>query len=86
MRVATNEVSDMKYCSAFAAFVAAAFAACLAGAQDLRGSPPLPSLPQVYETSEHTIRVVEVANGLANPWSLAFLPNGDMLVTERAPA
>lgn len=49
-----------------------------------RASPPPPDFPQIYETSDYRIRVVEVASGLANPWSLAFLPNGDMLVTERA--
>jgi glucose/arabinose dehydrogenase len=29
------------------------------------------------------VRAETVANGLVNPWGLAFLPNGDMLVTER---
>src|SRR5687767_13859875 len=28
-------------------------------------------------------KVVTVAEGLRNPWSMAWLPNGDMLVTER---
>lgn len=39
--------------------------------------------PRVFRTEDQTIRVSEVAGGLAHPWSLAFLPNGDMLVTER---
>ena len=49
-----------------------------------RFSPALPPLPATYETEKHRIRVTAVAEGLANPWSIAFLPNGDMLVTERA--
>jgi aldose sugar dehydrogenase len=32
----------------------------------------------------HDYRVVPVVEGLLQPWSLAFLPGGDMLVTERA--
>jgi glucose/arabinose dehydrogenase len=55
-----------------------------AAAQDSRASPPLPSLPQIYETADVKIRVEKIADGLSNPWSLAWLPNGDLLITERA--
>ena len=48
-----------------------------------RNSPPLPSLPITFETTEYRIRVSVVAKDLVNPWSLAFLPDGAMLVTER---
>ena len=44
----------------------------------------LASTPYVFDTAEqHKIRVVVVARGLVHPFSLAFLPNGDALVTER---
>ena len=40
--------------------------------------------PYMFDTAEqHRIRVVVVAQGLPHPFSLAFLPNGDALVTER---
>jgi glucose/arabinose dehydrogenase len=46
--------------------------------------PPLPSEPIVYHTAEgQDIRVVVHTRGLKRPWSLAFLPSGEMLVTER---
>jgi glucose/arabinose dehydrogenase len=38
---------------------------------------------QAVTTEEHSFRVVTVAGGLDHPWSLAFLPDGRMLVTER---
>ena len=41
--------------------------------------------PYVYDTAEqHGIRVSVVVRGLAHPFSLAFLPNGDALVAERS--
>src|SRR5499425_3070599 len=45
---------------------------------------PLPKLPMEFDTAEgQRIRVVAVTRGLTYPWSLAFLPDGAMLVTER---
>ena len=49
-------------------------------------SPPLGAGPFLVESvrPEHrNLRVVVVARGLEQPWSIAFLPGGDMLVTER---
>lgn len=37
----------------------------------------------VLDVQGGQIRVVSVAQGLAHPWSLAFLPNGDLLVAEQ---
>ena len=45
---------------------------------------PLGNGPFVFDTAEqHKIRVSVVAKGLEHPWSLVFLPDGSMLVTER---
>lgn len=37
----------------------------------------------VYFGSHHDYRVVTVSDNLIQPWSMAWLPNGDMLVTEK---
>jgi len=36
-----------------------------------------------FKTDTVKIRVVTIADGLDGPWSMVFLPGGDMLVTER---
>jgi aldose sugar dehydrogenase len=57
-------------------FVAVALAAVASQAQT---TPPLR-----VNSSAGPLLVETVATGLANPWGLAFLPDGRMLVTERA--
>ena len=45
----------------------------------------LPDKPPEFDTAEgQNIRVVVVTRALEYPWALAFLPDGTMLVTERA--
>ena len=46
-------------------------------------SLPFPDAPQEVETLGVKVRVVPLHKGLANPWSIAFLPNGDVLITEK---
>jgi glucose/arabinose dehydrogenase len=46
-------------------------------------SPPLPASPIVLDTGiQHYIRLL-VTKGLNQPWGMAFLPDGAILVTER---
>jgi glucose/arabinose dehydrogenase len=58
----------------------------LAAAGSSQQAPQNPSpqvLPQVLDVQGGKIRVVTVASGLVHPWSLAFLPDGRLLVAEK---
>lgn len=55
----------------------------LEGARAQMGPAMQQEEPLVVESALHTFRVVTVADGLEQPWSIAFLPGGDVLITER---
>lgn len=38
---------------------------------------------RTYNSAHHDYRVVTVADGLVQPWSMSWLPGGDMLITEK---
>ncbi len=73
--------------TAFAALALILLGAATSAQQSPQPGAPakdtLPDGPQVFSSTAQKFRVVPM-KGLERPFSLAFLPDGDMLITERA--
>jgi aldose sugar dehydrogenase len=60
-----------------------ALALAAAIASDLGAQGWTEAATQTFESQLHDFRTVTVAEGLEDPWSIAFLPGGDVLITEK---
>jgi len=47
-------------------------------------SPSIDNLPMVFPSDEYDLLVEALARDLDHPWGMVFLPDGDMLITERS--
>jgi aldose sugar dehydrogenase len=81
--MAYRKASGALACMLCAAAVGGAFAQPTAAPAAVL---PTRDTPLTLETSGAKIRVVLVADGLVGPWDLAFLPDGNLLVTESSGA
>ena len=66
------------HCHRVSSFVAAIFLLALVIA-----APQAIAKESSFSSEKHNFRLVTLVEGLVNPWSVAFLPDGRMLVTER---
>src|SRR5258707_850881 len=46
-------------------------------------APAIARAQDIVKSSKYTLRLVTLSQGLEQPWGMAFLPDGRMLITER---
>ncbi|MDH3241664.1 MAG: PQQ-dependent sugar dehydrogenase [Alphaproteobacteria bacterium] len=74
----THRLARRAACTTLTAAVLVTLGCAAAPVQDAA-----PAEDKVYRSQQAAFRLKAIASGLENPWALAFLPGGDMLVTER---